>query len=92
MDASNVVENNRKKKVTNFSKIDSVEDLIAYLDDDSARLDNRSFLYHYTILGNVIKIIMSKKWHLANARNMNDRLEFDNGDNERWKNIFLPVL
>lgn len=89
MGKPNVVGDTEKKKVTNFSKIASPEDLIAYLDDDAARLDNRSFLYHYTKLGNVIKIFVSRKWHLANARDMNDRLEFDNGDEKRWNNIFF---
>ncbi len=72
-----------------FRDISTAEELIKYLSDSAERLKNSGYIYHYTTLPVLIKMIKSKKWHLANAKNMNDRLEYDNGDIERWKNIFF---
>ena len=74
---------------TNFAKIVKVTDLIRYLDDSNARLENRKYLYHYTNIDCMIKIFESKKWFLSNAQNMNDYMEFNNGDKEKWKTIFF---
>lgn len=81
--------NTVEKRETIFSKITSVDDMIAYLDDDSSRLENREYFYHYTKIDNVVKTFISKKWHLGNAQSMNDKLEYSNGDKERWNNIFF---
>lgn len=78
-----------KKREENFSKIRETEDLIAYLDNTTRRLENRNNLYHYTSLDRVVKIFESRKWHLGNADCMNDRLEYINGDPLLWKNIFF---
>lgn len=80
------------KRETDFSKITNVEDLIAYLNDSSKRLENRNYFYHYTKLNRVIDIYEGKKWHLGNANCMNDRLEYENGDHRRWKNIFFACF
>ena len=80
------------KRETDFSKITSVEDLISYLNDSSKRLENRNYFYHYTKLSRVIDIYEGKKWHLGNADCMNDRLEYENGDPGRWKNIFFACF
>ena len=77
---------------TDFSKITKVADLIAYLDDTSKRLENRSHLYHYTKLNRVIDIYKGKKWHLGSAKCMNDRLEYANGDSARWENMFFACF
>ena len=74
---------------TNFQAIKTVQDLILYLDDFSARSKNYQYVYHYTTLPNLIKIINGKQWHLANAKGMNDKLEYECGDSERWKSIFF---
>ncbi|MFQ7108088.1 MAG: DUF2971 domain-containing protein [Neglectibacter timonensis] len=79
----------KKSKKISFSGITSVSELIAYLDDSSKRLEKCKFLYHYTSLGRVIDIYKGRKWHLANAKCMNDQLEYSNGDADRWENIFF---
>lgn len=75
--------------ITDFSKISTSAELIEYLDDATRRLDKRKYLYHYTKIENVVKIFAGRKWHLGNARCMNDILEFSNGDTGRWENIFF---
>lgn len=72
-----------------FSDIATPTELTTYLDDVSDRLKNRTYLYHYTTLSKVIAIFKSKCWHLCNARDMNDMVEYNNGDKERWKNLFF---
>lgn len=72
-----------------FRDISSVNELIRYLSDSAERLKNSGYIYHYTTLPVLIKMMKSKTWHLASAKNMNDRLEYDNGDKERWMNIFF---
>lgn len=73
---------------TKFSEIDNAADLICYL-NASERLDNSDHIYHYTTLPTVISMFKSKTWHLGNAENMNDNLEYENGDKRRWRNIFF---
>lgn len=72
-----------------FRDISSVDELISYLSDSAERLKNSGYIYHYTTLPVLIKMLKSKTWHLASAKNMNDRLEYDNGDEDRWMNIFF---
>ena len=74
---------------TVFKDINHPTDLIRYLNDDAKRLANSEYIYHYTTLSSVIKIIKSKRWHLANAIDMNDKLELKNGDSAKWPNIFF---
>lgn len=74
---------------TVFKDISNPRDLIRYLCDDTRRLSNSGYVYHYTTLSSAIKIIKSESWHLANAANMNDILEYQNGDKARWPNIFF---
>ena len=38
---------------------------------------------------NAIAIFKSGTWHLGNPRDMNDVVEYRNGDQQRWNNIFF---
>lgn len=76
------------EKSTKFREIATHKDLIAFL-NSLDRLKSKSFLYHYTTIGNAIAIFKSKTWHLANPEDMNDTVEYHNGDQQRWKNIFF---
>lgn len=77
---------------TNFPDIKTVEGLKLYLDDTANRLRNSPYLYHYTTVSNVIKMIQGKTWHLGNAAGMNDNLEYKNGDPLRWNNLFFSCF
>ena len=77
---------------TSFSDIETVEELKLYLDDTANRLKNSPYLYHYTTVSNVIKMIQGKTWHLGNAAGMNDNLEYKNGDPRRWRNLFFSCF
>lgn len=77
---------------TVFSEIQTPADLIRYLDDSARRLNNSTYLYHYTTLSRVVDIIQSRTWHLGNAVGMNDIMEFNNGDPLRWKNLFFSCF
>jgi hypothetical protein len=79
--------NNEKR--FKFSQIETPEELVEYLDDVKSRLKNAKFLYHYTTLSNAISIFQSHSWHLFRAEDMNDLVEFNSGDKERWRNIFF---
>lgn len=86
---------NRDKKSetpTSFSDIQTAEDLKLYLDDTANRLRSSPYLYHYTTVSNVIKMIQGRTWHLGNAAGMNDNLEYKNGDPLRWNNLFSVAL
>jgi len=74
---------------TNFSKIETAKELVLYLDDFYTRTKNYSYIYHYTSLRNLIKILRGGYWHLANAKEMNDQLEYQHGDSNRWKRIYF---
>lgn len=80
---------NRKSYPTVFKDINNAEDLVRYLCDDVKRLSNSGYIYHYTKLSSLIKIIKNKRLLLANAADMNDKLEFKNGDMNKWPNIFF---
>ena len=77
---------------TKFSDISTPEELILYLDNADKRLRNSEYLYHYTTISNAINIIRSETWHLGNAEEMNDKLEYENGDPARWNNLFSAAL
>lgn len=81
-------EKDNKEKSLAFSKIYYTEDLIKYLDSGS-RLKDVKFLYHYTTLGTAVKIFNSRKWYLGLAKDMNDLLEYKNGDDKRWEHLFF---
>ena len=54
---------NRDKKSetpTSFSDIQTAEDLKLYLDDTANRLRSSPYLYHYTTVSNVIKMIQGR--------------------------------
>lgn len=74
--------------MASFAEIETTKDLIAYL-DDKERLKHSNYLCHYTTIQNAIAIFKSKTWHLGNPRNMNDMVEYNNGDSKRWENIFF---
>lgn len=61
----------KKASVTNFSEINSPQDLIAYLSDSANRLENTKnktaqYVYHYTKLSNVVSIINNVLLRYAN--------------------------
>lgn len=73
----------KKVSVTNFSEINSPQNLIAYLSDSANRLENTKnkttqYVYHYTKLSNVVSIINGRFWWLNSPKSMNDGLEFQN--------------
>lgn len=73
----------KKTSVTNFSEINSPQDLITYLSDSVNRLENTKnksiqYVYHYTKLSNVVSIIKNRFWWLKSPKTMNDGLEFQN--------------
>lgn len=76
-------------KPTIFKEIDTPKNLVRYLEDASARTKGHKYVYHYTTLPNLIKILRGRHWHLANAKDMNDQLEYKRGDKSRWENIFF---
>lgn len=76
-------------KPTVFKEINTPRNLIRYLEDTSARTKDHKYVYHYTTLHNLIKILGGRYWHLANAKDMNDQLEYNHGDKSRWENIFF---
>ena len=78
-----------RKESNKFSNIETANDLKMYLDDAKARLRNSPSLFHYTTFSNAVKILNGKLWHLGNASEMNDRLEYNNGDPRYWKNLFF---
>ncbi len=72
-----------------FRDLRTPDELVAYLSDASRRLENSEYIYHYTSLENAIKIMKGSLWHLADPKDMNDQLEYKNGDRAKWKNIFF---
>lgn len=74
---------------TNFKEIRTTDDLVLYLRDDVRRLANSKYIYHYTTLDRAVKILSGRKWHLGNAEFMNDKLEYQNGNKQKWPNIFF---
>lgn len=74
--------------VTDFKKIETTNELIGYLSNMSARLNNTSVLCQYTNLRAVVSIISEKSWYLGSPKNMNDGLELKQGLDKR-DNIFF---
>jgi hypothetical protein len=85
----------RVKYSTAFKDINATEALKVYLSDAEERLEinnenkNKAYIHHYTNIDVVIKILRSRFWHLGNAKDMNDQLEYENGDAKKWKDIFF---
>lgn len=85
----------KKPSVTNFSEINSPQDLIAYLSDSARRLENTKnestqYIYHYTKLSNVVSIIKGRFWWLKSPKTMNDGLEFQNiSEFQQSKSVFF---
>ncbi len=79
----------RGKYSNAFQDISTPFGLVDYLSDSVRRLENSNFIYHYTTLPIVIKMLSNRVWHLGNAKYMNDQLEYKNGDIRKWKNIFF---
>ena len=71
-----------------FSKVESAESLIKYLDHGN-RMSNTKFFYHYTTVDKVINIFKSEMWYLGSASGMNDIHEYKCGDKKRWENLFF---
>lgn len=83
-----------EKKQRNFLSFDTIAnstDLIKYL-DESYRLKNSTYLYQYTSISALVNMLRSQTMHLANAKYMNDQLEYQNGDQEIWKNLFFSCF
>lgn len=87
-----MLEEKENELPTKFKEIKTVDGLKMYLDDKNKRTKNSPFLYHYTTFSNFVKIIQGRTWHLGNASGMNDRLEYDNGDLNRWQNLFFSCF
>ena len=64
---------------SDFSKIESHRELIAYLTNANARLSRTTVLCQYTRLDAVVNIISDRSWYLGSPRNMNDGLELQQG-------------
>lgn len=84
----------KKVSVTNFSEINSPQNLIAYLSDSANRLENTKnkttqYVYHYTKLSNVVSIINGRFWWLNSPKSMNDGLEFQNISEFEQRNAVL---
>lgn len=74
-----------------FKELKTAQELVAYLDNPS-RLDNSPFLYQYTRISNLIHMFRERKWHLCNAKGMNDVLEYKSGDANHWKDLFFTCF
>lgn len=83
------MENKKGRKNNVFTEIATPSELITYLNDSSKRLQKRNYLYHYTKLPNLIAMFQSRCWHLGSAKDMNDLLEYKNGDPVCWNNLFF---
>lgn len=71
-----------------FKKITQTSALIEYL-DSYERLSNSKEVYHYTTISSAVSIIKNMCWHLGTAKCKNDKLEYERGDELRWKNLFF---
>ena len=77
-----------KDESTNFKEISNSDELISYL-SSKKRLDNSKEVYHYTSLYSIISIINNGYWIMRSPRKMNDRFEYQNWDENDWKNVFF---
>lgn len=74
-----------------FSDITKASDMMEYLDEKS-RLQNCSYLSHYTNYNRLLQILKSQKLYLSKAEYMNDQLEYKNGDKEGWNKLYFLCL
>ena len=81
----------KQRNNLSFDTIANSTDLIKYL-DESYRLRNSAYLYQYTSISALVNMLRSQTMHLANAKYMNDQLEYQNGDPEIWKNLFFSCF
>ncbi len=75
-----------------FKTIKTSTNLIQYLDDINKRLKDCDYLSHYTNYDKLLKILNSKKIFLSKADNMNDMLEYKNGDKNIWDKLYFMSL
>ena len=75
-----------------FKDLHTAQELIHYLDDQARRLDNSPYLFQYTRLSSLVAMIKSRKWHLCNAKRMNDVLEYKDGSAAIWENLFFTCF
>lgn len=73
---------------TNFQEISSSDNLLKYL-KSYRRLENIDYVYHYTTLDSIIKIIESGYWIINNPLAMNDELELEHWDKDSMERIFF---
>lgn len=74
-----------------FEALEKPQDIIDYLNAKS-RLNTSKQLYQYTSVSALVNMIKSRTMHLANAKFMNDQLEYSNGDPDVWKNLFFTCF
>ena len=74
-----------------FSSLEDIYDLIEYL-NASSRLNSSPYLYQYTSISALVNMIKTKTMHFGNAKDMNDQLEYSNGDPEIWKDLFFTCF
>lgn len=77
-----------------FSEATTEEELIATLKAKASNLQNsvsdrKKYIYHYTDVEAVIKILKKKKWYLGSPNNMNDRGESNYLSKVGAKNLFF---
>lgn len=78
-------------KQLSFEKITDANQLKEYLDANS-RLSSSKYLYQYTNITALVRMIKSKTLHLSNPKYMNDQLEYQNGDENIWKDLFFSCF
>lgn len=79
------------KKINSFSELTSINELMNYL-DSAARLKDSNYVYQYTNISSFISMMDSGTIHLCNAKYMNDQLEYNNGDERLWKDLFFTCF
>ncbi len=75
-----------------FEEIKSAEELIKYLNDSSNRLKSCDYISHYTTFPSLVKILNNKTLLLSNAKDMNDKLEYLNGDEAIWNKTYFACF
>lgn len=74
-------------KVDRKDDVRTSNDLIDWLSSND-RLKKEQFVYHYTRLSSICKIIAGKTWRLSNPCDMNDKYEYRKFPDLSWKKIF----
>ena len=75
-----------------FKELKTAEELANYLDAQTDRLDNSPYLFQYTRFSSLVAIIKNQRWHLCNAKGMNDALEYKEGNTKIWNNLFFTCF